>query len=142
MVLGEVTSTAHIDCQKVVRETVRYIGYDDTNKGGWMQDVLIPGASITETAAKTGMILLFGEISSKTHIDYQRVVRDTIKYVGYDDSAKGKMAASTNNRMTIVFCLSRDYFENGHDSTVWRNKFKSCRRLPKSCQGSDKIYRL
>ena len=51
---------------------------------------LDPNAKVAcETAAKTGMIMLLGEISSKTHIDYQRVVRDTIKHIGYDDSAKG-----------------------------------------------------
>ncbi|WFD03722.1 methionine adenosyltransferase [Malassezia obtusa] len=42
-----------------------------------------------ETAAKTGLILVFGEITSKAHIDYQKVIRDTIQQIGYDDSSKG-----------------------------------------------------
>jgi S-adenosylmethionine synthetase len=42
-----------------------------------------------ETAACTGFVLLTGEITTKAHVDYAKIARETIKEIGYDDSAKG-----------------------------------------------------
>ena len=46
-------------------------------------------SSRAETASKTGMVMVFGEITSSGNIDYQKVIRDAIKKIGYDDSSKG-----------------------------------------------------
>lgn len=33
--------------------------------------------------------MVFGEITTKAKLDYQKIIRDTIKEIGYDDSGKG-----------------------------------------------------
>lgn len=42
-----------------------------------------------ETCTKTGMVMIFGEISTSSQVNYEQVIRNTIKDIGYDDIAKG-----------------------------------------------------
>jgi len=42
-----------------------------------------------ETLVTTGLILVAGEISTETYIDIAKVARDTVRQIGYDNSAKG-----------------------------------------------------
>ncbi len=42
-----------------------------------------------ESMATTGVVIVAGEISTKAHIDYARVVRDTVNGIGYNDAAFG-----------------------------------------------------
>lgn len=42
-----------------------------------------------ETAITTGLVLVMGEVTTEAYIDIQRIVRDTIKHIGYDRSEYG-----------------------------------------------------
>jgi S-adenosylmethionine synthetase len=42
-----------------------------------------------ETSLTTGLVLVFGEITTIAYVDVQKIVRATIKKIGYDDPAYG-----------------------------------------------------
>ncbi|KRL57482.1 methionine adenosyltransferase [Furfurilactobacillus rossiae] len=42
-----------------------------------------------ETSVTTGLVLVFGEISTSAYVDIQKTVRDTIKEIGYTDAKLG-----------------------------------------------------
>ena len=42
-----------------------------------------------ETCTTTGYVMVMGEITSNAHIDFQQVVRDTVREIGYDRAKYG-----------------------------------------------------
>jgi S-adenosylmethionine synthetase len=42
-----------------------------------------------ETLTCTGLIVVAGEITTKAYVDFQTLVRDTVREIGYDDALKG-----------------------------------------------------
>jgi S-adenosylmethionine synthetase len=42
-----------------------------------------------ETAVKTGLVLLLGEITTTAFVDFDKLVREVIADIGFDDSSKG-----------------------------------------------------
>jgi S-adenosylmethionine synthetase len=49
-----------------------------------------PNARVAcETATTTGTVIVLGEITTETYVDFQEVIRETVRGIGYDDACYG-----------------------------------------------------
>jgi S-adenosylmethionine synthetase len=56
-----------------------------------------------ETLTCTGLVVVAGEITTKAYVDFQTLVRDTVKAIGYDDALKG----FDSNTCAVISTINR-----------------------------------
>lgn len=73
-----------------------------------------------ETASKTGMVMCFGEITTKAKIDYESVIRDAIKKIGFDAEEKG-LDHKTCRVLVELHAQSPDIAQGVHEGRTAEN---------------------
>ncbi len=56
-----------------------------------------------ETLTCTGLVVVAGEITTKAYVDFQTLVRETVKEIGYDDAIKG----FDHNTCAVISTINR-----------------------------------
>lgn len=74
-----------------------------------------------ETATKTGMVMVFGEITTQAKVDYEAIVRKTCRDIGFTSEAVGldadtcKVSSSTELQLVCAAPLSFRFGPAPHD---------------------------
>ncbi len=74
-----------------------------------------------ETAVKTGFVLCFGEITTKGFVNFEPLVREVVKGIGFDDSSKG-FDGNTCGVMIALAAQSPDIAQGVDSAFEVRNK--------------------
>ena len=71
-----------------------------------------------ETCCKTGMVMIFGEITTSATVNYEQVIRDAIKDIGYDDPAKGFVtnAEGVRKEAAAIGLAAQEEYRDGNPS--------------------------
>jgi S-adenosylmethionine synthetase len=88
------------------------------------------GRVACETAATTGLVMVFGEITTETYIDVQQLVRDVIREIGYCDSGSGfdadtcgvivsikEQSAEISKGVSTALEVRETFVDDAYDST-------------------------
>src|ERR1035438_4841159 len=55
-----------------------------------------------ETATTTGLVIVLGEITTSTYVDFQSIVRDTVRDIGYTNAEYGFDYQTCGTMVSVV----------------------------------------
>ena len=90
-----------------------------------------------ETAITTGLVLVMGEITTKGYVDIQKIVRDTVREIGYD---RGKYGFDSENCGVITASTSSPPISLWVSTKRWKQKNIKC--LTKRSMPSEQEIRV
>ena len=62
-----------------------------------------------ETCTTTGLVLVMGEITTKAYVDIQKIVRDTVREIGYKMCIRDRSLVSFQSRPMSIFVFIITY---------------------------------